>query len=71
MQSQRHKGEPFPELLTVKELAALLRISHRGEYRLVEKRRIPFHRVLRTLRFSSDDVLVYLGKNRVEAITND
>jgi excisionase family DNA binding protein len=55
------------DLLTVKELADLLRVSETSIYRLVERRAIPFHRLPRGLRFRREDVAGYLDKCRVES----
>lgn len=55
------------ELLTVPEVASLLRLTHKGVYSLVEKRRIPFIKVSNRLRFARDDVLRWLAENRVPA----
>jgi len=53
-------------LLTVNELAAYLKISKTSVYRLIEKRQIPFYKVKGGLRFTEQDVLKYLERNRVE-----
>ena len=55
------------DLITVKELASILRVSETSVYRLVERRAIPFHRLPRGLRFRREDVDGYLNKCRVES----
>ena len=60
--------EPSIELLTPKELAIMLKISKAGVYRLVEKRRIPFHNVTRSVRFDKKDILSFLQQNRIDVI---
>jgi len=55
------------ELLTVPEIAALLRFTVKGVYALVESRRIPFVRVSNRVRFLRSDVLRWLQENRVPA----
>ncbi|MDP1689484.1 MAG: helix-turn-helix domain-containing protein [bacterium] len=59
---------PKIELLTPNDLANILRISKAGVYRLVDKRQIPFHKVMGSLRFNTQDVLSYLEQNRIEPI---
>jgi excisionase family DNA binding protein len=56
------------EMLTPRELAGLLKISKAGVYRLIEKRRIPFHKVMGSLRFDKEDVMSFLQDNRIEPI---
>ncbi|MBU0625816.1 helix-turn-helix domain-containing protein [Patescibacteria group bacterium] len=55
-------------LLNVRELAALLKVSATSVYRLVERRDIPFVRLPRGLRFSEADVEAFLARHRVEAV---
>jgi excisionase family DNA binding protein len=59
------------ELLTVPEVATLLRLSTTSVYRLVERRVIPFHRLPRGLRFNKKDVAAYLQACRVETVKKD
>lgn len=56
------------DLLTVKELDSLLRISATSVYRLVERRLLPFYRLPRGLRFNRKDVESYLNNCRVESV---
>jgi len=56
------------ELLTIAEMAKLLRISVSGVRRLQQGRHIPFHKVGGTVRFAKSDIASYLARNRVEAI---
>lgn len=55
-------------LLTVEEVAELLRMTKKGIYALVEGRRIPFVKVSNRLRFIRSDVLGWLQENRVPAL---
>jgi excisionase family DNA binding protein len=55
-------------MLTPSELAGLLKISKAGVYRLIEQRRIPFVKVMRSLRFDKEDVLAFLQDNRIESV---
>lgn len=61
-------SNPTTELLTPDQLAKKLRISKAGVYRLINKRKIPFHKVMRSIRFDENDVLSYLQQNRIEPI---
>jgi len=61
-------NNPTIELLTLDELANMLKISHAGVYRLIEKRLIPFHKVMRSIRFDKNDVISYLQQNRIESV---
>jgi excisionase family DNA binding protein len=58
----------LPLLLTISEVAELLKISIPGARRLQQKRRIPFIKVGGSIRFATNDVLSYLEKQRVESI---
>jgi excisionase family DNA binding protein len=56
------------ELLTIKEVARLLKISPTSVRRLQQGRHIPFIKVGGSVRFSKSDILDFLKKGRVEAI---
>ena len=56
------------ELLTIAEVAELLKISGPGVRRLQQRRAIPFIKVGGSVRFSRRDVASYLERNRVESI---
>jgi excisionase family DNA binding protein len=56
------------QLLTVPDVAALLRLTRKGIYGLVETRRIPHVRVGNRVRFIRADVLRWLEQNRVPAL---
>jgi excisionase family DNA binding protein len=51
------------------EAAAYLGVSERFIRRLVQERRIPFHRVGKFLRFDVEDLDAFLVDGRVEAIS--
>ena len=59
--------EELPDVMTVPELAAFLRISEKSVYALVSGKRITHMKVLRCVRFLKRDVLRYLQENRVSA----
>jgi excisionase family DNA binding protein len=58
-----------PELLTVEEAAARLKMSVRYVRRLVTERRIAFHRIGRAIRFDPADLAAHVRAGRVEPIT--
>lgn len=55
------------DLLTIREVAELLRLSVSGMKHLHQKRHIPFVKVGGSIRFSKQDVIDYLNKVRIEA----
>jgi excisionase family DNA binding protein len=57
------------ELLTVPELALVLKVEVRFVRRLVAERRIPFHKVGKFVRFYRSDVAQFVAAGRVEPIT--
>jgi excisionase family DNA binding protein len=59
---------PAIDLLTVEEVAGLLKISIPTVRRLQQQRRIPFVKVGGCVRFAVNDLVAYLEKRRVEAI---
>ena len=52
-------------IMTVQEVAALLRISRYSVYNLVNKGELPAIKVLNKLRFSQEDVEQFLSTHRV------
>lgn len=64
-----HEQQPASsELIGVKELAIILRISVASVYRMVERREIQFYRLPRYLRFRQSDVAAYLASRLVKPI---
>ena len=62
-------GSPSIEpLLTVQEVAEILRLTTKGIYSMVESRRIPFIKVSNRVRFQRADVLRWLQENRVPVL---
>lgn len=59
---------PTAKLLSKKELASYLGVSKSTIERLVRGRKIPFYRIGGSVRFSIDEVMAYIQKNRVEVI---
>ena len=60
--------DPAIELVTIAEVAELLKISVPSVRRLQQGRRIPFHKVGGSVRFAKEDIASFLTKNRVESI---
>ena len=56
------------ELLTIKEVAGLLKVSEPTVRRLQQSRSIPFIKVGGCVRFSKGDIISYLQRMRVEAM---
>jgi excisionase family DNA binding protein len=56
------------ELLTIAELAELLKISVTGVRRLQQARQLPFIKVGGSVRFSRNDIIAYLKRQRVESV---
>lgn len=59
---------PVVDLLTVPEVAKLLKISTSGVRHLQQQRVIPFIKVGGSVRFDRRDIASYLERNRVNAI---
>lgn len=57
-----------PRLLTVPEVARLLRLKSKTIYALVAARRMPCVRMGRTVRFLESDVLRWIHENRVASL---
>lgn len=55
-------------LLTIKDVATMLKISVTSARRLQQGRRIPFIKVGGSIRFVKEDVIEFLKKNRIEVI---
>jgi excisionase family DNA binding protein len=56
------------ELLTIAEVAKLLKISIPSVRRLQQQRHIPFFKVGGRIRFEQSDIVTYLQKRRVHSI---
>lgn len=56
------------EILTVPDVAELLKISVVGVRRLQQQRKLPFYKVGGSIRFTRSDVMAYLRAQRVESI---
>jgi excisionase family DNA binding protein len=59
---------PAIELLTIPEVAELLKVSVSGVRRLQQARHLPFIKVGGSVRFSKSDIILYLEKRRVESV---
>jgi excisionase family DNA binding protein len=56
------------ELLTIPEVAKLLKISTTSVRRLQQGRHVPFFKVGGSVRFATSDILEYLKKERVDSM---
>jgi len=65
--SSHSNSNELPDVMTVPELAAFLRISEKSVYALISGKRITHIRVLSCVRFLKADVLRYMKENRVSA----
>lgn len=61
-------SHPNVELLSISEAAEFLTISESGVRRLIDKRAIPFFKVLGSIRLAREDLLAYLEENRIEPL---
>lgn len=59
---------PPPGLLTISEVAELLKLSVWTVRRLQRQRKIPFVKVGRSIRFTRSDLEAYVDKRRISAI---
>ena len=60
--------DPTIELLTIAEVADLLKISVPSVRRLQQRRLIPFFKVGGSVRFTRSDIVSFLNKRRVDAV---
>jgi len=56
------------DLLTIAEVAELLKISVSGVRRLQQARQLPFIKVGGSVRFLKRDIVVYLEERRLESV---
>jgi excisionase family DNA binding protein len=61
-------GSRSDELLTIPEVARLLKISVAGVRRLQQGRQLPFLKIGGSIRFFKSDIQSYLEKQRIEPI---
>jgi excisionase family DNA binding protein len=59
---------PSRKLLTLDEVAELLRVSKTSVYRLVERRAVRFYRISGLLRFDQVDIEAFLGAGCSEPV---
>ena len=65
------RGLPARGLLNVAEVAGRLGISRTSVYRLVDGRKLPFHKVGGALRFSRRDLKAFLVRTRVASLNEN
>ncbi len=61
------RGTPDDPLLTIDDVAELLAVEPRFVRRLVQERRIPFHKIGKFVRFGSGDIRDFIESGRMEA----
>jgi excisionase family DNA binding protein len=61
-------ADPFLGLLTIADVAELLKVSVSTVRRLQQQRTIPFIKVGGRIRFTRNDIASYLETNRVRSI---
>lgn len=69
---RRHLDQPqekMIELLTIGDVAKLLKVSPSTVRRLKQGRRLPFIKVGGSIRFAKDDIVEFLKHERVESIS--
>jgi excisionase family DNA binding protein len=62
------ESTPPIELLTIPEVAKVLKISESGVRRLQQARHLPFIKVGGSIRFYKEDIMSYLEQRRVDSI---
>jgi excisionase family DNA binding protein len=62
------RGSALDGLLDVAGLADHLGVSERFVRRLVDQRRIPFHKIGKFVRFRPDEVSVWVARCKVDAL---
>lgn len=66
--NQSSAPQPVIELLTLREVAALLRLSKTSIRRLQRGRQLSFTKVGGSVRFCRDDLIAYLANHRIPAL---
>lgn len=66
-QKPTNSTSPPSDLLTVREVATMLRLTEKGVYNLVAARRIPYVKISNRVRFLASDVVEWLRRHRVAA----
>jgi excisionase family DNA binding protein len=61
-----HRLAPSAPLIGIEEAAARLGVTPRFVRRLVDERRIPFHKIGKFVRFDPADIDYYISRGRVE-----
>lgn len=68
LENKPNDSSAVAELLTIPEVAQLLKVSVPTVRRLLDQRTISFLKVGGSVRFTRDDVLSYLARHRVESV---
>lgn len=67
MTTPRHAREHIDAMLDVNGAAQMLGVSTRFVRRLVDERRIPFHKIGKFVRISERDIEAFIATSRVES----
>jgi excisionase family DNA binding protein len=62
-------GSTVDKMMTIDEAADCMRMSKRYVRCLVAERRIPFHKLGRSVRLAESDIAAFLAAGRVEPVT--
>jgi excisionase family DNA binding protein len=65
-----HRPAPTAPLIGIDEAAARLGVTPRFVRRLVDERRIPFHKIGKYVRFDPADIDHYISRGRVESASS-
>lgn len=68
MQLGSNANNRINKMMTLPELAELLRVSPTTIYRMTEGRKIRFYKIKGSIRFREDDVVDYMNNNCYEPI---
>lgn len=62
MQNNNHN---YYDLLTVSEIADLLRLSRVSIYRMIDSKKLPCYKLSGSLRFDRSDILEFIKNNKI------
>jgi len=62
----RAEIKDIPELLTIEEVSLRFKLSRGAIYQMISRREIPFIKMGRRIRFVNDDLILWLGRQKVE-----